>query len=455
MKRTLLMYLFALVVTLSSLPLSAQKVGLTMTFHNEPLTAVFQRLEDASSYKFLFTYDDVNKYSVNFRASNATVLQILTKALENTNLTYKVDGKFINIVKQHAQPAQSSSQIQTVGGYVFDKKTHEPVIGAQIRVVGTNIVTVSDINGAFHFDYYLSGNGEIVVSYVGMKTHRQKISRDMKVYLEDETKNVGEVVVTGIFRKAKESYTGSVSSINKEQLQQFRGQNLLQTLKNVDTSINFAIDNINGSNPNTLPNINIRGNSSLPMSVEAFNSGQKSNPNTPLIIMDGFEISLQKLMDYNDEEIESINILKDAAATAIYGSRGANGVIVIVSKQPDEGKLSVHFEAGLQMEIPDLSSYHLMNAAEKLELERKAGLYDMDYSTSDNSNRFDLLYKQAYYNRLREVNSGVNTDWLAKPLHTGVGQRYNLRVEGGSNEFRWSADAQYNLNSATKCIVCC
>lgn len=446
MKQKFAKWLLVTFLLVGALPLWAQNgVRLSMTFRNELLPAALLRLEQSSSYKFLFTYEDVSSYRVSGTVKDASFFQIVDFLLRDKPLHYTVNGKFVNIVKgrKDADKAESG-KMQTVGGYVYDAKTKEPVIGAQVKVLGSNVVTVTDINGAFSFDYYLTGGQQLQVSYMGMQTKTVALKKQMTIALEEDTKTLKDVVVTGIFRKAKESYTGSVSSINKEQLQQFRGQNLLQTLKNVDTSINFAIDNINGSNPNTLPNINIRGNSSLPMSVEAFNSGQKSNPNTPLIIMDGFEISLQKLMDYNDEEIESINILKDAAATAIYGSRGANGVIVIVSKQPDEGKLSVHFEAGLQMEIPDLSSYHLMNAAEKLELERKAGLYDMDYSTRDNSNRFDLLYKQAYYNRLREVNSGVNTDWLAKPLHTGVGQRYNLRVEGGSNEFRWSADAQYN-----------
>ena len=146
-------------------------------------------------------------------------------------------------------------------------------------------------------------------------------------------------------------------------------------------------------------------------------------------------------MDYNDEEIESINILKDAAATAIYGSRGANGVIVVVSKQPEPGQLKVNLEAGIQLEVPDLSSYHLLNASQKLELEKRAGLYDNKYSIDSQR---ELLLKQAYQQRYKDVLSGVNTDWLSKPLRTGVGQRYNLRLEGGSKEFRWAADAQYN-----------
>lgn len=444
MKRTIFRLALALTVLLTSLPLAAQNdVGLTMQFRNESLVNVFDRLEKASPYKFLFTYDDVVDHHVSFKANNSTVLQILGYALRGTGLTYSVDGKFINITKSHDQAKPSKNDRQTVGGYVYEKTTRQPVIGAQVKVVGTNVMTVTDLNGAFSFEYLISPQYEVEVSYVGMKTKRVKIAKEMKVYLEEETHELGGVVVTGIFKKARESYTGSVSTIDKEQLQQFRGQNLLQTLKNVDASLNFQIDNLNGSNPNNLPNLSIRGSSSLPMSVEEFNAGESSNPNTPLIIMDGFEISLTKLMDYNDEEIESINILKDAAATAIYGSRGANGVIVVVSKQPEAGKLRISLDAGLTLEVPDLSSYHLLNAAQKLELEKRVGLYDQAWNTSTNSSESDILYKWAYNKRLHDVLSGVDTDWLSKPLRTGVGQRYNLRLEGGSKEFRWGVDAQY------------
>ena len=377
-------WLLAIVLLISSLPMLAQNgVRLSMTFRNEPLPSVFLRLEQNSSCKFLFTYEDVNEYRVNGAVKDATLLQIVDYVLKGKPLHYTVNGKFINIVKgKKADDKVEKNKMRTVGGYVYDEKTKEPIIGAQVKIVGTNIVTVTDINGAFSFDYYLHGNQQLQVSYVGMQTSVVPLKGQMKIAMKEDSKTLQDVVVTGIFRKAKESYTGSVSTVSKEQLQQFRGQNLLQTLKNADASINFTIDNVNGSNPNNLPNINIRGNSSLPMSVEAFNSGEKNNPNTPLVIMDGFEISLQKLMDYNDEEIESINILKDAAATAIYGSKGANGVIVIVSKQPEPGKLKVNAEVGLQLELPDLSSYNLMNAAEKLELERSCSLRGREAPTA-------------------------------------------------------------------------
>ena len=415
---------------------------LTMTFKNEPLANVLVRLENASSYRFLFIYEDVNPYKVNGKVTNAAFFDVVKYVLRDTPLEYSVDGKFVNINLKNKKTNQQNRSNKTIDGRVTDKNG-DPVIGAQLRIPGTNVVAVTDLDGRFRIDHPLSGNEQVQVSYVGMKSVLAPLKDNMRISMEEDAQMLQDVVVTGIFRKARESYTGSVSTIEKEQLEQFRGQNLLQTLKNVDASINFTIDNLNGSNPNNLPNINIRGNSSLPMSVEEFNAGEASNPNTPLIIMDGFEISLQKLMDYNDEEIESINILKDAAATAIYGSRGANGVIVVISRQPEEGKLKVNLEAGLALEIPDLTSYHLLNAAEKLELERRAGLYTYPYTTNSHTSQFDLLYTDAYNRRLHDILEGVDTDWLSKPLRTGVGQRYNLRLEGGSKEFRWAADAQW------------
>lgn len=312
-------------------------------------------------------------------------------------------------------------------------------MGAQLKIVGTNLVTVSDLNGAFHFDYLLPEGSKVQVSYVGMKTVITTVKPDMKIMLEADTKELQGVVVTGIFQKAKESYTGAVSSIDRKQLDMYRGSNLMQTLKNIDASINFPINNVAGSNPNVLPNLNIRGSSSLPMSVEEFNTNSQQTVNAPLIILDGFEISLTKLMDYNDEQIESINILKDAAATAIYGSRGANGVIVVVTKTPKEGKLRVTAKAGISLEVPDLSSYHLLNAKDKLELEKMVGLY------TSVTNPITQANLDKYYNeRLKSIQEGTDIDWMSKPLRNGVGQRYNIQLDGGANEFRWGASLGYN-----------
>ena len=131
--------------------------------------------------------------------------------------------------------------------------------------------------------------------------------------------------------------------------------------------------------------------------------------------MDGFEIDLQTMVDLDPDRVESITLLKDAAATAIYGSRAANGVIVIESKTPKEGRLWVSYGGNLRIEIPDLSDYNLMNAEEKLRAEVLAGMYK-------GNNGVEIL--QNYQDKLREVKRGVNTYWLDKPLRTSVQQSY-------------------------------
>jgi len=318
-----------------------------------------------------------------------------------------------------------------VSGLVTDSR-HEPLVGASVRVKETGQGMAADVNGRYRIN--AEPGQTIEYSYVGMETREEVFdgSETLNVTLkEDKKTNLNNVIVTGIFTKPKESYTGAVTTITKEQIELYRGTNMLQTLKNIDASINMPVDNINGSNPNRIPEINIRGTASVPTNMQEFSEGVQNSVNTPLIIMDGFEISLTKLMDYNDDEIESINILKDASATAIYGSRGANGVIVIVTKRPEAGKLKLFVEAGATIEVPDLTSYNLLNAKEKLQLEYDAGLYDND------SPIIDLRYKNKYNERLRKVLSGADTDWLSKPLRTGVGQDYKARLEGGSSDFRW------------------
>ena len=326
-----------------------------------------------------------------------------------------------------------------VSGVVRDDQG-EPLVGVPVSIGQGHAVAVTNDQGAYSVKVPTKAC-QLKFTYVGMKEEVVSLSagtKDVKhdVVLKDDNMLSG-VVVTGIFQKARESYTGAVSTISAEDLKLHKGQNLLQTLKTIDASLNFQVNNLAGSNPNTLPQINIRGNSSLPMSVAEFNSSTSTSVNTPLVILDGFEMSLEKLMDYNDEEIESINILKDAAATAIYGSRGSNGVIVVTTRQPEAGKLRVQAEVGIDIEAPDLTSYDYLNAQEKLELENSLGLYSADYIPND------FNFQEHYNTKLRKVLSGATTDWLSKPVRTGVGSHYNVRLEGGSDQFRWAASANY------------
>ncbi len=434
-------YIFSIAIlflTLQSVTMVAQdKTGNRITYQckNEKMATALRKVERMSNYyKVQFALEDVSNYKVTVNLKNATMEEAVKAILETTRLHYNVKGRFIQVYRDRPNVTGNvaTGRISDAAG--------EPLPGAVARVKETGQGVAADLIGNYTLE--VEPGQTIEFSFVGMEP--QEVVFDglspLDITLSDSKSNeLRNVVVTGIFTKPRESYTGAVSTISAEQLQVYQGQNLLQTLKNIDASINFQIDNINGSNPNNLPNINIRGNASLPTNVQEFNEGLQNSTNTPLIIMDGFEISLTKLMDYNDDEIESINILKDAAATAIYGSRGANGVIVVVTKRPEAGKLKINAEVGTTIEIPDLSSYDLLNAAQKLKLEYDAGLYNAVDAPSLQINR-----RKVYNERLRRVLSGADTDWLSKPVRTGVGQIYKARLEGGSEEFRWGASLSYN-----------
>ena len=157
-------------------------------------------------------------------------------------------------------------------------------------------------------------------------------------------------------------------------------------------------------------------------------------------MLDGFEVSLQKIYDLDINRIEKITILKDAVATSAYGSRAANGVIVVETKQPMMGKLTVNYSTTLQITAPDLTSYHLLNATDKLELEKVGGLY------KTNRPENQLILDQRYSNRKAAVESGVNTYWLSQPLQTGIGNKQSLYVEGGDAYVRYGASLGYFNN---------
>lgn len=383
------------------------------------------------------TESDLNSLSI--AVNNVTVKEALSILLKGSNYDYQIIENHI-VIKPKPQTATQKQQPVKIKGKVADEENKQPIVGATLIIMGTTKGSISDDKGQFSLEAKIGD--KIEVTLMGYKPFiYEVVSEESNLVLSivREIMEVNDVVVTGIFRKAKESYTGAATTISSKELSNFKGQNLVATLRNIDPAINLLMDNNVGSNPNALPQINMRGNSSLPMNVQEFNEGIKQQINTPLIIMDGFEISLQKLMDYNDDEIETITILKDAAATAIYGSRSANGVIVITSKAPKEGKLRINFQAGMNIEIPDLTSYNLTNAAEKLDFENKLKMYN---STTDPMK--DLALQSQYYSRLNDVLNGVDTYWLSKPLHVGVGQKYNLRLEGGSEAFRWGTSFSYN-----------
>ena len=183
--------------------------------------------------------------------------------------------------------------------------------------------------------------------------------------------------------------------------------NILQALNAFDPSIRLSESLTNGSNPNVIPDITIRGENGFDLRANADDA--LSNPNAPLYILDGVEVSADRIYDMDLNRIESTTILKDASATALYGSRGANGVIVITTIRPKSGKIRINLNANYNVSIPDLRDYNLMNAREKLEFERLSEKVYVDKNNYTEQLRLEELYNS----RLEEVERGVNTYWLS------------------------------------------
>jgi TonB-linked SusC/RagA family outer membrane protein len=262
---------------------------------------------------------------------------------------------------------------------------------------------------------------------------------ELRVVMEEENVEVDEVVVTGIFTRRTESFTGSASTFTREDLRKVGNTNVLQSIKNLDPSFHVIENLEEGSNPNAMPEIQLRGQSGFP----DLRGEYRVNPNQPLFILDGFEVSLTKVIDLDMNRVESVTLLKDAAAKAIHGSKAANGVVVIETHRPVAGRLRVTYTGNLNLSVPDLTSYHLANAAEKLQVEKEAGLFTVpgtSYVYADRQLEYDLEYNRI----LEEVLRGVDTDWLSRPVRVGTGQKHVIYLEGGDAYLRYGVDLSYN-----------
>ena len=414
----------------------AQEQVISLNLKNVTYLELFNELHRQTGVRFLYSSDQLENLSrIDVVADRKKMREVLEDVLKETSLTCVFEEDMVMLRERQQQ--QVSELV--VKGLVTDTKK-QPLPGVTVMIKGTSLGTVTDAEG--HYVLTIPQRDELVLvfSFVGMNSREvtYKGEKELNVELEEKIAEMDEVVVTGIFQKSQASFTGSATTVTAKELQQFGNRNLLQSLHNIDPSINIIENNAFGSNPNRLPEVQIRGNSSIP-NVDELKDQTRVDLNTPLIVLDGFETTLQKLIDINENEVETLTILKDASATAIYGSRGANGVIVITTKKPAMGQLRVSYKGDVNIEIPDLTGYDLLEAREKLELEKRVGLY------SKPSNPDQDWRLQRYYSYLLdEVNSEVNTYWLSKPLQTSVGQRHALKVEGGDKSFRYSASLQWN-----------
>ena len=430
-----------LLMTFVSLTATALGQRTTIKLDNVDLQVAFNEIKQKMGYTFVYNdqvVKNVGKVSVNVTSSD--IKYILAKCLEGTSLDFYIEDNIVVIKSKAEQARETERKPVTVKGKVVDEKK-QPLPGVTVLLKGTTLGVTTGGEGDFSIVITDTTKAELVFSFIGMVSqtipYKSIPKGEWTIVLKDDVQEMDEVVVTGIYSRKKESFTGSSTTYTAKELKTIGNQNVLQSLKTMDPSFAIVENNQFGSDPNRLPDINVRGKTS----VIGLTQEYEVDPNQPLFILDGFETTLKTISDLSMDRVQSITVLKDAAATAIYGSKAANGVVVVETKAPAPGTLRLTYNGNLNLSFADLSDYNLMNSKEKLEFERLAGYYgDLDANGEIESE----YYQRLYYQRLAEVKRGVDTYWMSEPLRFATSHCHNLFAEGGDDRMRYGLGFSYN-----------
>ena len=420
---------------------------------NESIEQVLDKISKLADIRFFYNYsvlDFSRKITVNIK--DTELHDALSKVLQGEKVEIEYQPNRTVVLRPQRVPDGISAI--NISGKIIDADTKEPLIGASVVLKeqkGVGVVT--DIDGKFHITIPEGGASALLISYVGYENEELAITgqgdmKDLTIKMTAAFVEMEGVVVTGMAPRKSESFTGSYVSVKGEELKKLSPNNLLQALQFFDPSFRIVENNKKGSDPNAMPEFQMRGNVQLDNNFSNSDMnmlvGNYSNqPNMPLFVLDGFETTLQKIVDLDPERVASITILKDASATAIYGSRAANGVVVFETKKPLSGALNVTYSMSMGITMPDLSSYDMMNAAEKLQFEYDAGLFSNDANGNPLSGSI-LAEQRNYYNHYkREIERGVNTYWLSEPVRTAIIHRHTLTVDGGDEALRYNLNLNY------------
>lgn len=422
---------------------------ITVQFEKQSLSEVLSVLKQKTSFEFLYNDEEIKSVTNITRSfTNASIQEVLKSCLTGTKYGFKIVDNLIVITPDDKK--KDGVEKLVVRGKVVDD-AGQTLPGVTILLKGTTIGVVTDIDGKFKMELPKQDSLILIFSFVGMETQNldvnkiKDLSKEVTVRMKADVTEMDEVVVTGYVNMKKQSFTGNAITVKKDDLLKVSQTNVISALQTFDPSLRIATNNIWGSDPNAVPELYLRGRSGIGVMAldkdQLSKSSLESNPNLPTFIMDGFEVKVEKVYDMDPSRIESVTILKDAAATAMYGSRAANGVIVITTVAPKPGRLSVNYSMVGTLQMPDLSDYNIANAEEKLEIERLAGMYD--YKEGD---ALETYYsKLSRYNEKKQaILEGVDTYWLSKPLRTSFNHKHSLYVEGGSQQVRYGLDFSYN-----------
>ncbi|MES2276125.1 MAG: TonB-dependent receptor [Bacteroidota bacterium] len=408
---------------------------------NETLKASIEKIEKKTHIRFSYNSDDLDGYRTEARSySNEVLANILDRFFSQTQLAYKELNNGIVIYKKAVKPEESvvintailvESPLNaniTVKGKVSDETG--PLIGVIVKIEGTATVVTTDNNGNYSIN--APDNAILVFTYVGYVTQQIAVNKQslINIRLVPESKSLNEVVVVGYGVQKKSDITGSISSISAKDLQDVPSSNLVSALQGQGTGIDIQKSGGN-SHPGSVPSITIRG------------SRSKSASNTPLFVVDGIPYT-GSLQDLNMDDVASVEVLKDASSTAIYGSRGANGVVLISTQRGKTGEPKVTYSGYAGFDRP-LAKFNVMNGEQYAQLKKwayyNAASANPLYTSPDDPR---ILTSGAFGSQeLTSIQTGRSTDWQDLIYKSGFLTNHRIGVSGGSEKTQYDISGGY------------
>jgi TonB-linked SusC/RagA family outer membrane protein len=421
-KLFLIMRIGVLLIIIGCLQLSAKSFSQTITLNvtETPISKVFSAIEKQTGYGFFYRYKDVEQAApVTLQLTNATLGDALKQCFKNQPFTYVIENKTIVVNKKVPLPQTVVAAAKiTVNGVVYDNR-HLPLPGVNIRIKGTAAGTVSGNDGKYTIT--ADDDATLVFSFIGLKTREELINKrtEINVTLEEDNTQMSEVVVIGYGNLERKDVTGAVGSVKMSNIQEIKAASI--DLKLAGQLAGVTVNQVTGT-PGGGVSINVRG------------AGSIGAGDDPLYVIDGFPVSpgfdqySNPLSTINPDDIESISVLKDAASTAIYGSRGSNGVILITTKRAKKGESSVtvNTSTGMQRILPQ-SKLKMMTAAEFAQWRTEA------IQDANAVNGTDTPVPAAYSN---PASLGKGTDWFEAVTRNAPMHNYDVTVANGNEKIR-------------------
>lgn len=417
-KLLLIMRLITLLLIVNLLQISAvtysQSERFNINVERGSIKDVLSLIERQSQYKFLYRDNDIADKMISLQSSDQTIEQLMNTLLEKTGNSFRIlDKSLIVIVPENVK------QQFRVMGQVTDSNTGEALIGVNVVFEGTTIGAVTDIDGRFSIEVP-NANGTLVFTYVGYTSEKVAINNqtNLTIALVPDVKSLEEVVVIGYGTVNKKDLTGAISVVDTREMQKMQSTTVAEAMQGLVAGVNVR----NSGRAGSESTIEIRG-------VGNFSNQQ------PLYVIDGMPTNASR--DFNPNDIESIQILKDASAAAIYGSRAANGVIIITTKKGKDGPLRVEFSG--RYGIQTLPKFDLMNAADFKKYNTMA------YREAIEVEKFPWIIGQGY----QQYPEGIDTDWQKETFKTANVHDYNMSFSGGNQFGNYLVSGNYFGNTGT------